>query len=219
MSPPPVAPPHEADMIGALERAADRPVSRETFALLERYVERLTAANATQNLIAESTLASVWERHILDSAQLVRFEPRAGASWVDIGSGAGLPGIVIALLAQGPMSLVEPRRLRAEFLQETVDALGLSDRVSVLAAKIEHVRGPFDVITARAVAPLDRLIGMAIHLAHNGTIWALPKGQNAKSELAEAQRSWQCEVRSEASCTNSDATILVLSKVGAKSNR
>ena len=206
-------------MIGALERAAGRPVSRETFALLESYVERLKAANHDQNLIAASTLASIWERHILDSAQLVRFEPQAGASWVDIGSGAGLPGLVIVALTAGPMTLVEPRRLRAQFLEETASALGLSNRVTVVAAKIEHVGGPFDVITARAVAPLDRLLGMAIHLAHKGTIWALPKGRNAKSELAEAQRSWQCEVRSEASCTDPDANILVLSKVGAKSNR
>ena len=88
-------------MIDALERAAGRPVSRETLALLEAFVERLKIANQTQNLVAASTLDDIWERHILDSAQLVRFEPRAGASWVDIGSGAGLPGIVIAALVDG----------------------------------------------------------------------------------------------------------------------
>jgi 16S rRNA (guanine527-N7)-methyltransferase len=96
---------------------------------------------------------------------------------------------------------------------------GLSDRVTVLTSKIENVGGQFDVITARAVAPLGRLLGMGLHLAHSGTIWALPKGKNAKSELAEAQRSWQCEARSEASCTDPHAAILVLSKVKAKSNR
>jgi 16S rRNA (guanine527-N7)-methyltransferase len=206
-------------MIEALERAAARPVSRETLGLLEAFVERLKAANREQNLVAASTLDQVWERHVLDSAQLVRFEPRAGASWVDIGSGAGFPGIVIAALAQGPMTLIEPRRLRAAFLQETVDALGLSGRVSVLPSKVENVGGRFDVITARAVAPLGRLLGLANHLAHSGTIWALPKGKNAKSELAEAQRSWQCGARSEASCTDPEANILVLSKVRAKSRR
>jgi 16S rRNA (guanine527-N7)-methyltransferase len=206
-------------MIEALERAAARPVSRETLGLLEAFVERLKAANREQNLVAASTLDQVWERHVLDSAQLVRFEPRAGASWVDIGSGAGFPGIVIAALAQGPMTLIEPRRLRAAFLQETVDALGLSGRVAVLPSKVENVGGRFDVITARAVAPLGRLLGLANHLAHSGTIWALPKGKNAKSELAEAQRSWQCGARSEASCTDPEADILVLSKVRAKSRR
>lgn len=206
-------------MIEALERAAARPVSRETHALLADFVDRLRTANAKQNLIAASTLDQVWDRHILDSAQLVRFEPRAGASWVDIGSGAGLPGIVIAALTQGPVTLVEPRRLRAAFLQETVEALGLSDRVAVLPTKVENVRGPFDVITARAVAPLGRLLAIGLHLAHSGTIWALPKGKNANSELAEARRSWQCGARSEASCTDPEAIILVLSKVGAKSRR
>jgi 16S rRNA (guanine527-N7)-methyltransferase len=206
-------------MIEALERAAARPVSRETLGLLEAFVERLKAANREQNLVAASTLDQVWERHVLDSAQLVRFEPRAGASWIDIGSGAGFPGIVIAALAEGPMTLVEPRRLRAAFLQETVDALGLSGRVAVLPSKVENVGGRFDVITARAVAPLGRLLGLANHLAHSGTIWALPKGKNAKSELAEAQRSWQCGARSEASCTDPEANILVLSKVRAKSRR
>jgi 16S rRNA (guanine527-N7)-methyltransferase len=206
-------------VIEALERAAGRPVSRETVALLEAYVERLKAANAVQNLVAASTLDHIWDRHILDSAQLVRFEPRAGASWVDIGSGAGLPGIVIAALVEGPVMLVEPRRLRAAFLDGTVGALGLAHRVTIQASKIENVRGSFDVITARAVAPLDRLLAMGLHLAHSGTIWALPKGRNANSELAEARRSWQCEIRREASCTDPQATILVLSKVRAKSKR
>ena len=206
-------------MIDALERTAARPVSRETFVFLEAYVERLKAASHTQNLISASTLDGIWERHILDSAQLIRFEPFAGASWVDIGSGAGLPGIVIAALTEGPITLVEPRRLRAAFLEETVDALGLAHRVSVVPAKIEQVREKFDMITARAVAPLARLLGIAHHLAHNETVWALPKGRNAKSELAEAERSWQCEVRSEVSCTDPQATVLVLSKVGTKSNR
>ena len=219
-------------MIEALERAAVRTsmlgrfqdvmradVSRETFSLLERYVDLLKVANAAQNLISASTLDTIWERHILDSAQLARFEPHAGASWIDIGSGAGLPGIVLATLVTGPVTLVEPRRLRAAFLEQTIAALGLAPRVSVVQSKIENVRGSFDVITARAVAPLGRLLGLAHHLAHNGTVWPLPKGRNAKSELAEAQRSWQCEVRSEASRTDPDATVLVLSKVRAKSNR
>lgn len=206
-------------MIEALERAAGRPVSRETAKLLETYVERLKSANSTQNLVAASTLGAIWQRHILDSAQLVRFERYPGASWVDIGSGAGLPGMVVAALVEGPVALVEPRRLRAAFLEETAAVLGLADRVCVHCAKIEQIRGPFDVIAARAVAPLGRLLAMAHHLAHSETIWALPKGKSADSELAEANRSWQCEVRREASCTDPQATILVLSKVREKSGR
>ena len=206
-------------MIEALERVANRDVSRETFDLLEKYVDRLKAASATQNLISASTLDSIWERHILDSAQLARFLPGAQCSLIDVGSGAGLPGIVLAALTDGPVTLVEPRRLRAAFLAETVAALGLTRRVIVVPAKIESVAGPFDFITARAVAPLERLLGIGFHLAHSGTVWALPKGKNAHMELVEAQRSWQCDVRSEASCTDPEAKILVLSKVRAKSKR
>ena len=206
-------------MIDALERAAGRPVSRETFARLEAFIARIREANSTQNLVSASSLDSIWDRHILDSAQLVRFEGKAGASWLDIGSGAGLPGLVVAALVEGPVTLVEPRRLRASFLEDTAAVLGLTNRVSVHCAKIEKITGAFDTITARAVAPLDRLLGMALHLAHDGTVWALPKGKSAQSELAEAQRSWQCEARSETSVTDPQARILVLSKVKAKSRR
>ncbi|MEO8175195.1 MAG: 16S rRNA (guanine(527)-N(7))-methyltransferase RsmG [Sphingomicrobium sp.] len=203
-------------MIEALEQAAGRPVSRETFERIDRLVKLLRSANSEQNLVAKSTIENIWERHILDSAQLVRFEPAPRASWVDIGSGAGLPGLVVAALTEGPMTLVEPRRLRVAFLTETAEALGLAPRVSVVAGRIENVRGQYDLITARAVAPLPRLLGMANHLAHSGTVWALPKGRNANSELAEAKLSWQCEVRSEASCTDPESTVLVLSRVRAK---
>jgi 16S rRNA (guanine527-N7)-methyltransferase len=201
-------------MITELERVAGRPVSRETFDRLKSYVERLRAESGYQNLVSASTLDTIWGRHILDSAQLARFEPRPGASWVDVGSGAGLPGIVIACLIDGPVTLVEPRRLRADFLRDTVEALGLN--ASVECAKAERIGGKFDVITARAVAPLGKLLGISHQLSHPGTIWVLPRGRNAKSELAEARRSWQCEAREEASCTDPNSTILVLSRVRAK---
>lgn len=206
-------------MIQALERTTGRPVPRETSALLETYVAALKSANKHQNLVSAATLDHIWERHILDSAQLVRFEPAAGSSWLDIGSGAGLPGLVIALLVEGPVTLVEPRRLRAAFLEQVTAALGLAGRVSVLCAKIEKITGRFDVITARAVAPLGRLLSMANHLAHERTIWALPKGRSANMELVEARRSWHCEARSEISRTDPDARILLLSQVKAKPNQ
>ena len=206
-------------MSDALERASGRLVSRETRELLGAYVERLKNANLTQNLISSATVDSLWDRHILDCAQLVRFEPRPQATWLDIGSGAGLPGIVVALLVEGPVTLVEPRRLRAAFLAETVAALGLAGRVEISGTKIEKITGNFDIITARAVAPLARLLDMAHHLAGDGTIWALPKGRSANMELVEARRSWHCDARSEASCTDPDARILLLSKVRAKSKR
>lgn len=206
-------------MTTSLEQAIGKPVSRETLDQLAKYGELLRTGAGSQNLVSASTLDTMWERHIVDSAQLTRFEPNPGAAWVDIGSGAGLPGIIIGILVDGPVTLVEPRRLRVEFLSHCVATLGLSSQVRIEGSKVENIRGSFDVITARAVAPLNRLLGMAHHLSHGGTIWALPKGQNAKSELAEAQRSWQCVARVEPSCTDPEARILVLSKVKAKSNR
>lgn len=203
-------------MIDAIAAAAGRPVSRETFEKLQRYVGLLDAAADEQNLIARSTMVDVWKRHVLDSAQLVRFEARPGASWVDIGSGAGLPGLVIALLVGGPVSLVEPRRLRADFLGRAVDALGLAERVTVYHAKAGRVTGEFDMITARAVASLQKTLEISSHLSTKNTVWALPKGRSARTELAEAQRAWQGVFHVEQSVTDPDSYIVVASGVGKK---
>jgi len=201
-------------MIDALAAAAGRDVSRETWGRLEAYVERLRAENSRQNLISASTAERIWERHILDSAQLVRFEPRRGASWLDVGSGAGLPGIVIACLVTGPVTLVEPRRLRAAFLQETVNELGLATRVE--CSKVERIDGRFDVITGRAVAPLAKFVGMSHHSSTENTVWVLPKGRSAQSELAEAQRAWQGTFHVERSVTDAGSFIVVGTGVRAK---
>jgi 16S rRNA (guanine527-N7)-methyltransferase len=206
-------------MIERVLAASGRDVSRETFDRIALYVRILTQSAGGQNLIAPSTLGTIWERHVLDSAQLVRFEPFNGASWVDVGSGAGLPGLIVALLVKGPITLIEPRRLRAEFLSDVVSKLGLADRVTIECAKVERVQGKFDVITARAVAALDRLLAMTEHLSKSETVWLLPKGKNAQTELAQAQVNWHCDVRVEQSCTDPESQILVLTRVGAKKKR
>lgn len=206
-------------MIERLADIAGRPVSRETFELLDHYAALLRAEAARQNLISAATIHSLWERHILDSAQLARFEPKAGASWVDIGAGAGLPGVVVAAIVEGPVSLVEPRRLRAQFLERVVAELGLANRVSVVAAKAERAAGRFDVITARAVAKLDRLLKLSTHLSTKNSVWVLPKGRNARSELDDARRSWQCEAETVPSRTDPESEILLLRRVRAKGTR
>ena len=206
-------------MIRRLAEVSGRPVSRETFAKIEQFAGLLVAESEQQNLIAASTLDELWERHIVDSAQLARFEPKAGASWIDIGSGAGLPGMIIALLTQGSITLVEPRRLRVEFLERVVDALDLRPRVRVVHGKADKELGKYDVITARAVATTDRLLAMTLHLSHRGTVWLLPKGKSGKSDLADAERTWQGAFRSEASLTNPQAVILVASGVHVKGRR
>jgi 16S rRNA (guanine527-N7)-methyltransferase len=201
-------------VIEQLERAAGRPVSRETFERLELFVARLREGSRRQNLVSLSSLDQIWERHVLDSAQLVRFEPTPSASWVDIGSGAGLPGVVIACLVEGPVTLVEPRKLRAQFLQETIGFLGIA--AAVICAKAEKADGRFDVITGRAVASLTQFLRISHHLSTKKTVWALPKGRNAQSELAEARRTWQGMFHVERSVTDPDSFIVVGTGVRAK---
>lgn len=203
-------------MTAELKRYIDRPVSRETLAKLLRYAELLKSENGRQNLISKASLDELWNRHIADSAQLVRWQPVQEASWVDIGSGAGLPGIIIASLVPGPVTLVERRRLRAEFLSAVVQELALADQVQVLCAKAQAIHGTFDTITARAVGALDTLLAMTHHLSHPRTVWVLPKGRRAKSELADARRSWHCDATSEASLTDPESEILVLRNVRPK---
>ena len=186
-------------------------VPRETSERLERFAALLIDENQRQNLVAKSTLDDLWTRHIDDAAQLIPYDAPS-ATWLDIGSGAGLPGIVIAILTGNPIILVEPRRLRADFLQRVVDELDLN--ATVIQSKVEAFRrAPVDVITARAVASIDRLFAMALHLSHKGTQWVLPKGRSAKSELDEAKKTWQGDFRLEPSRTDPDAQILIASRV------
>jgi 16S rRNA (guanine527-N7)-methyltransferase len=201
-------------MIERLAEVAGRDVSRETFEKLEAYAALLREEAARQNLISTSTLDHLWERHILDSAQLVRFEPYAGASWADLGSGAGLPGIVVACLVDGPVILIEPRRLRAEFLHNVCESLGL--RASVFLGKAERAGGKYDVITARAVANLSNLLKISAHLSTRNSLWVLPKGQSAERELAEAQQAWQGAFHVERSVTDPESRIVVATGLRAR---
>ena len=201
-------------MIERLSAAAGRDVSRETFEKVEAYAALLRDESQRQNLISSSTLGQLWERHIFDSAQLVRFEPRAGSSWADIGSGAGLPGIVIACLVEGPVTLIEPRRLRADFLHRAVESLQLN--ASVFLGRAERAQGTYDVITARAVADLSRLLKISAHLSTRKSRWLLPKGRSAERELAEAQQAWQGVFHVERSTTDPESRIVVCTGVRAK---
>lgn len=187
-------------------------VSRETFAQLDLFSEMLLNEAQRQNLIAQSTVESFWDRHIRDSAQLFDLIPasRRGGRWLDLGSGPGLPGIVLALIGDMAMTLVESRTRRAAFLAEAVGALALSGRVRVEAKRLERIpTAPFDVIVARAFAPLPKLLGLAHRFAHAETIWLLPKGKTVDDELEAIARSWQGEFETVKSTTSPDASILV----------
>jgi 16S rRNA (guanine527-N7)-methyltransferase len=198
------------------EAKAALDVPHGTLDRLTAFVEFLEEQNKHQNLVSRRSLDSVWERHILDSAQLLRFAPEA-ESWLDLGSGAGFPGLIAAALSSAAVTLVECRRLRVEFLQKGAEVLDVAERVTVLLAKVEAVpRQPFHVISARAFAPLEKLLRVGAHLSTAETIWILPKGRNAKSELDAARASWQGEFRIEPSVTDAEAGIIVARGVKPK---
>ncbi|KEQ52573.1 16S rRNA (guanine(527)-N(7))-methyltransferase RsmG [Sphingobium chlorophenolicum] len=195
-----------------LEQQFDVP--RETWNRLERYVAILLAEMDRQNLIAESTRPHVWARHIVDSAQLIPLAANAGeGQWIDLGSGAGLPGIVVAILTDRPVQMVESRRKRIDFLNAVVAELHLSG-ASVFGGRVETVPpARAAIISARAYAPLPKLLESAVHLSDEKTIWVLPKGRNAQNELEEASRSWQGAFHVERSATDADSAIIVAQAV------
>lgn len=184
-----------------------RVVSRETLERLYAYEALVRKGQASQNLVSASTMPAFWSRHIVDSAQLVRLG-RDGC-WLDIGSGAGIPGLVTAILTGQPTLLVEPRARRAEFLCEVVEALDLT-HVTVVASTVQKlVSGPVDNLTARAVAALPALVRMAAPFARDDTVWILPKGKTAQSELASLPPAWQGDWQLHESVTDPDSKILI----------
>lgn len=204
-------------MIDRLAEAAGKNVSRETVNLLVRYADLLIAENQAQNLISRASVGDVWERHIVDSAQLLRLAPTE-ARWLDIGSGPGLPGIVLAILGVRQITLCETRRLRTAFLERCVAGLALQN-VTIITGRAEQLSGRFDVITARAVAPLDKLFALGARLMLPTGHWVLPKGRSAANELAEARATWQGTFRLEGSLTDPDSRILVATGVQRKAGR
>lgn len=184
-------------------------VSRETWAKLEAYVAMLLAEADEQNLIAESTKGHVWARHIVDSAQLLTHTASIHGEWIDLGAGAGLPGIVIACLRHQPICMVESRRKRIEFLEHVIAALRLP-WARIYGGRVEQVPvTQASIISARAYAPLPKLLQSALHLADKDTIWVLPKGRNAENELEAARSAWQGMFHVEPSVTDSNSAIII----------
>jgi 16S rRNA (guanine527-N7)-methyltransferase len=177
-------------------------------AQMERFADLVIAEAEHQNLIARSTIAAIWARHIVDSAQLIALADGAGP-WLDIGSGAGLPGLVVAALTDRPVTLAEPRKRRVTFLEDAAQALGLAAQVTVFGGKVEALRTPAAVISARAVAPMIDLFSAASACATTKTIWLLPKGQSARDEMAIAQHAWHGTFHVEQSLTNEESEIVI----------
>jgi 16S rRNA (guanine527-N7)-methyltransferase len=194
------------------------PVSHETEARLERYVDLLLAWQAKTNLVSPSTLPTLWTRHIADSLQLLRLAPTAKI-WVDLGSGGGFPGVVLACaLADRPgaqIHLVERNAKKAAFLREAVRITSAAARVHLADIRdiVERIEAPADCVTARALAPLHQLIGFAEPLVRKGAKALFPKGQDVESELTEATRYWNIESRLHSSLTGGNGWIVELDRI------
>ncbi|SMY07190.1 16S rRNA (guanine(527)-N(7))-methyltransferase RsmG [Flavimaricola marinus] len=188
-------------------------VSRETMAKLEQYGDLIRKWTPKINLVAPASLPDLWERHILDSAQLLPLAPTAPKTWTDLGSGGGLPGIVIAILSPDTeVTLIESDQRKAAFLRTCTRELGLS--ATIRPNRIDEV-APLgaDVVTARALAPLPNLLPLvARHLAPDG-IALLPKGKNAQTEIDDARADWGFDLQTHTSHTNPEATILRLERI------
>jgi len=190
-------------------KAAD--VSRETLARLKAYVGLLTEWNARHNLVSKNSLEDVWQRHVWDSAQLMRFVSKSTNNLVDLGSGAGFPGLVLAaMLRERPgfrTVLYESIAKKCRFLEAAADRMQIA--VEVRNARMEEARPEvFDLVTARACAPLTKLLGYARPFQGPHTTNLLLKGQNVEAELTEARTSWKLNAVRHESLTDPSGAIL-----------
>lgn len=176
---------------------------------LERLVALLRDENTRQNLVSAASLDQVWRRHIVDSAQLLAHVSRETSPWLDLGTGAGFPGLVIAVLQpDSEVAMVESRARRIDWLERVRAELGLS-AARVVGDRLEQVE-PFTamVISARAFAPLQRLLALAERFSTSDTLWLLPKGRSAVQELHDL-REWRHAFHVEQSLTDPEAGIIV----------
>ncbi len=198
------------------EFAAAANVSRETLDRLKAYAGMLQTWNNAHNLVGAATLPDIWRRHILDSAQLVELIPDNAKSLMDMGSGAGLPGLVLAVLLNGSREigviLVESNTRKCAFLRHAVHELDLG--VEVRCSRVEGMRAfPLDVVTARALAPLDRLLVYAAPFCRPTTRCLFPKGQHVEAELTEATKCWNMKLVQVPSRTDPASRVLCIEDI------
>ena len=204
-----------ADKAAAL---ALTPVSRETEGRLDRFVDLLLAWQTKTNLVAPSTLPTLWTRHISDSLQLLTVAPSA-KTWVDLGSGGGFPGVVIACaLAETPgafVHLIERNAKKAAFLREALRVTNAPGTIHLadIGDSVERIPGPVDCATARAVAPLHQLIGFVEPMVKKGAKALFLKGQDVEAELTEATKYWNIEPNLHPSRTGGHGWIVELIRI------
>jgi 16S rRNA (guanine527-N7)-methyltransferase len=184
-------------------------VSRETLGHLKLYIGLLREWNAQHNLVSAGSLADVWRRHVWDCAQIARYVPEDAKTLADLGAGAGFPGLVLGELLRGKVqvTLFEATAKKARFLEAAAAAMQLPVAVKNLRIEDAPVE-KFDVITARAMAPLPKLLRYAQKFVGKNSIYLFPKGQNLEAELTEARKNWKLEVRKHPSLSDPTGTIL-----------
>ena len=193
-------------------------VSRETLARLEAYAVLLTAWSGRINLIGRTTLADPWRRHFLDSAQLLPLIPGTATSLVDLGSGAGFPGLVLAILGVPGVELIEADSRKAAFLREAARVSGAD--VMIRGCRIEAVPPhAADVVTARGCAPLDRLLPLAQRFIGRRTTCIFLKGEHVEDELTAAGKAWKMVVSHRPSLADPRGVVLTLKQVVRESRR
>ena len=190
-------------------------VSRETLDRLKIHVDFLRDWSARHNLVSQRSLDDVWRRHVWDSAQLTAFVPQNATKIADLGSGAGFPGLVLAALLRERVSvtLYEATRKKADFLQVAAKAMDLE--VEIRNVRIEDVPNrPFDVVVARALAPLGGLLDYSQRFCTPRTVCLFLKGQSVAAELTEARKSWRMKVSQHQSMTHPSGVILEIRELG-----
>ena len=204
-------------------------VSRETADRLEIYAGLLVQWQKAINLVAPKTLGEVWHRHMADSAQLLDLAPEGRCKWVDLGSGAGFPGLVVAIMLAGragtKVTLVESDVRKCAFLGEVVRKTGISAAlaVEILNARIEipstQARlGHVDIVSARALAPLSNLLALAAPLFGGETVGLVPKGRDSAAEIDAAEQQWQFRYELKPSRTDSEGKVVVVRGLAAKTH-
>lgn len=185
-------------------------VSRETHECLIAYCHQIEKWNKTINLVSKSSVDQIWQRHLLDSAQIYRFGAPDGL-WVDIGSGGGLPGIVMSILG-ADVVLVESDQRKCTFLRETARVLGLNLRV--LNDRVESI-SPLSAktISARALAPLTNLLEYATYHLDGTGLAVFPKGKSAEAEIDDARKAWRFDCEINESLTDPLASVLVIKNI------
>ena len=209
--------PEAENPFGPAEFAARTNVSRKTLAQLAAYADLLTDWSARHNLVARSTLPDLWRRHMWDSAQLAPLVPPAARSLADLGSGAGFPGLVLAALLQDrvTVTLHEATAKKCAFLAAAAERMGLA--VTIRNARMEELPvQPFDVVTARACAPLPLLLDYAHRFTGPNSVCLFLKGQNVGSELTEATKYWKMEASQTPSATDPSGAIVTVKKLGSR---